>query len=117
MANDSVARAMAATAMSETPVYTSDLINNGTGNSPFSIVSETGHRIDLEMNTTDYKLVAKLYDKNNNLLNTSTEIDLPLESLVVNVQYDAANQKLIVTLKNGTTIDVPISGLISGLAT
>jgi hypothetical protein len=42
---------------------------------------------------------------------------LPLESVVVNGEYDATNQKIILTLQNGNTIDIPVGALIGGLQT
>lgn len=78
-------------------------------------IAETGNKIDLEINNSTFKIKAKLYDKNNNLLSTSSEIDLPLESVVVNASYDSTNKLLILTLQNGNTTSVDVSDLISGL--
>lgn len=84
-----------------------------------SLVSETGNKIELECSTTDYKLVAKLYDKNNNLISTSTVIDLPIESLVLSVEYvDTTDhpKSIKITLQNGTVTYVPVGAIVSGLA-
>lgn len=81
----------------------------------YSLITETGAKIDLEINPTTYVLIAKLYDKNNNLISTSSQIDLPIESMVVSGSYDSVNKKIILTLDNGNTIDIPIGDLISGL--
>jgi len=82
-----------------------------------ALITETGYKIDLELDSTNYKLTAKLYDKNNTLISTSAVIDLPIESLIVNATYDSVNKKLVLTLQNGQTIQVPLGDLISGLAT
>ena len=42
-------------------------------------------------------------------------IDLPLESVVISGSYDSVNKKVILTLKDGSTIEFSIADLISGL--
>ena len=42
-------------------------------------------------------------------------IDLPMESVVVSGSYDSTNKKIILTLENGSTIDISVSDLVSGL--
>ena len=44
-------------------------------------------------------------------------VDLPLESVVVSGSYDSATKKVILTLKDGSTIDFSIADLVSGLQT
>lgn len=83
----------------------------------YSLISETGYRIDLECDSSTYELKAKLYDKNNVLLSTSTVIDLPIESLIVDVDFDEDTKELVITLKSGATVRVPIGSIVSGLAT
>jgi hypothetical protein len=48
---------------------------------------------------------------------TSSKIDLPLESVVVNARYDEATRDLILTLQNGTTTAIPLDAIFTGLAT
>lgn len=83
----------------------------------YSLITETGSKIDLEINSSTYELVAKLYNKNNNLISTSRKIDLPIESMVVSGSYDSVNKKIVLILDNGNTIDIPVGDLISGLQT
>ena len=83
----------------------------------FSIVSETGYRIDLECDSATYEVVAKLYDKNNVLISTSTVIDLPIESLVVDIDFDEDTNELIITLKSGAVTRIPLGAIVRGLAT
>ncbi len=80
-------------------------------------ITESGRYIDLELNTSTYVLTAKLKDKNNNLISTSTQIDLPLETMIVDAEYDSTNKAIILTLQNGNTLSVPIGDIISGLVT
>lgn len=42
-------------------------------------------------------------------------VDLPLESVVVNGSYDSTNKKIVLTLQSGSTIDIPVGDLVSGL--
>ena len=72
-------------------------------------------KISLELDPTTYVLKAKLKDGSGAIIATSNEVDFPVETLVANAKYDAAEKKLVLTLKNGTTIDVSVADLISGL--
>ena len=75
-----------------------------------------GASIDLSLDTTNYKLTLTLKDQDGNTLKSVT-VDFPIESVVVNGSYDAINQKIILTLQNGNTIDIPVGALIAGLQT
>ena len=67
------------------------------------------------LNTTDYKLTMTLKDQDGNTLGTSQVVDFPVESVVVGGSYDNTNKKIILTLQNGKTIDVPVGDLVAGL--
>lgn len=104
----------------EIPTKTSDLVNdNGfIDNSAndlinYTLTTQTGSKIELEINSSNFQLTAKLKDKNNNLVSASNVIDLPIESMVVNASY--SNGILTLTLQNGDTLDVDISDIVSGL--
>jgi hypothetical protein len=73
-----------------------------------------GYSVALSLNTTDYKLTLSLKDQDGTTLSTKT-VDFPIESVVVNGSYDNLNQKIVLTLQNGNTIDIPVGDLISGL--
>lgn len=81
----------------------------------YALKSESGYKLDLEMNSSTFVITPKLYNKNNVLISTGTSIDLPMESVVVSGSYDNTNKKIVLTLKNGSTIDVPVGDLIGGL--
>ena len=83
--------------------------------SNYSLITETGSKLNLVLNNTTYQLYMQLLDKNNNVINTSSTIDLPIESLILNVTYDNSSKELVITLENGTTRKVPVGDLISGL--
>ncbi len=75
-----------------------------------------GATLDLSLNTTDYKLTVTLKDQDGTAL-SSKVVDFPIESVVVNGSYDAVNKKIVLTLQNGTTIDIPVADLVAGLQT
>lgn len=75
-----------------------------------------GHSIDLSLDTNDYKLTVSLKDQDGTVLNSKV-VDFPIESVVVNGSYDSTNKKIVLTLQNGNTIDVPVGDLVAGLQT
>lgn len=74
-----------------------------------------GATITASLNTTDYKLTLTLKDQDGNTLGTAQVVDFPIESVVVSGSYDNVNKKIVLTLQNGTTIDVPVGDLVAGL--
>lgn len=82
--------------------------------SGYALVAESGAKITLEIND-EYKIIAKLYDKNENKISESVAIDLPLEGMIVGGDYDAATKEVILTLTNGDDIRFSVADLVSGL--
>lgn len=76
-----------------------------------------GASLSVSIDSTTYVVTAQLKDQNGNNLGTAQTIDLPLESVVVSGSYDSATKKVILTLKDGSTIDFSIADLVSGLQT
>lgn len=68
------------------------------------------------VNPNNYKIKIALDDVNGNEM-SEAEIDLPLESVVVGATVSEDGTKLILTLQNGNTVDVPIGDIFRGLAT
>lgn len=89
-----------------------DNINDNFKN--YSLITETGNKLDLTIDSKTYIMTLKLKDKDDNVLSTGS-VDLPIESMIINVTYDNDNEKLTFTLQNGSVIDVPLDSLISGL--
>lgn len=85
--------------------------------SALSDSTKYGAGLSLTINSTNYVMTAQLKDQDGNNLGTVQTIDLPLESVVVSGSYDSVNKKIVLTLQNGTTIDIPVGDLISGLQT
>lgn len=71
--------------------------------------------LDLSINSTTYVITAQLKDQDWNNLWTAKTIDLPLESVVVSGSYDNVNKKVILTLKDGSTIEFSVADLVAGL--
>lgn len=69
----------------------------------------------LGLNPETYVLTATLKDQDGNTLGTAQTVDLPLESVVVNGSYDNVNKKIVLTLENGNTVDIPVGDLVAGL--
>ena len=100
-----------------------DDLNDGINNSGFitkdvnnltnyTVKTETGTDIELSLDTNNYKMTLSLKNAAGTIVSTST-IDFPIESMVVNATYSSG--KLTLTLQNGNTLDVDISAIISGL--
>ena len=70
--------------------------------------------LSASIDTSTYVMTLTLKDYNNNTLSTQT-IDLPLETMVVGGSYDDDTESIILTLKNGQTISIPVGDLVSGL--
>ena len=76
-----------------------------------------GASLSFTINQTTFVITAQLKDQNGNNLGPEQTVDLPLESVVVDGSYDAVNKKIVLTLENGNTIDVPVGDLVAGLHT
>lgn len=86
-------------------------VNNLTN---YTLKTNTGSSIELSINNSTYVMTLNLKNSAGTTISTGT-IDLPLETMVVGATYDNTNKKIVLTLKNGSTIDVPVADLISGL--
>lgn len=71
--------------------------------------------LSLSLNSTDYKITLSGTKVDGTTFTVSDVIDLPLESVVVNGSYDDTTKKVVLTLKNGNTVDFSIADLIAGL--
>ena len=82
----------------------------------YTLKTNTGSLIDLEINSSTYVITLSLKDIDGNVISTDT-IDLPLESVVVSGSFDSVNKKIVLTLQNGNTVDIPVGDLVAGLQT
>lgn len=78
-------------------------------------INKSGHSLAISGGAdTDYAYTITLKDKDNLAISTIT-FDLPLESVVVSGSYDSDNEQIVLTLQDGSTIDIPVGDLVSGL--
>lgn len=86
-------------------------VNNLTN---YELKTNTGSSITLSINSSTYVMTLQLKNSSGTVLSEGT-IDLPLETMVVGASYDNVNKKIILTLKNGTTVDFSVADLVRGL--
>ena len=91
-----------------TPVAATDAANKG------YIDSNYGKTVEFSVDNSTYVLTVTLKNASGTAISYDT-VDLPIESVVVGGEYDNNSKSLILTLKSGSTVTVPVSGLISGL--
>lgn len=96
-----------------TPVY------SGGSGSPvetkwlLELIEKAGYRLDIALDE-DNKLFATLYDKNDNLISTSSKIAIETSRVVVeNVEF--SNNKLIVTFTDNTSREIDLSDIYDSL--
>lgn len=73
--------------------------------------------LSASIDSSTFVMTLQLKDQNNNNIGSAQTIDLPIETMVVSGSYDADNKKIVLTLQNGQTIEIPVGDLISGLQT
>ena len=71
--------------------------------------------IALSIDSSTFVVTAQLKDQDGNNLGSAQTIDLPLETMVVSGSYDAETEKIVLTLKNGQTVEFSVAALVSGL--
>lgn len=74
--------------------------------------TQSGSKINLGINTTDYIMTLELLNSNDEILSSKT-IDFPLESMVVNGRFE--NNNIILTLQNGNEVSFSVASLVNGL--
>ena len=70
--------------------------------------------IDAEIDPTNYVMTVRLKNSLGQQL-SQTQIDLPLETMVVSGRYDEASKQVVLTLENGEEVSFSIADLIDGL--
>ena len=68
--------------------------------------------ISMNIDSTTYIVTAQLKDQEGNNLGTAQTIDLPLESVVVSGSYDNTTKKVVLTLKDGSTVEFSVADLV-----
>ena len=101
---------------SEIPDVSSFITKDVNNLTNYTLKTNTGSLIDLEINDTTYVVTLKLKNQDGTIISTDT-IDLPLESVVVSGRYDNTTKKVILTLENGSEVDFSVADLVAGLQT
>ena len=74
-----------------------------------------GSSLTMTINSSTFVVTVTLKDQDGSTLGVVQTIDLPLETMVVDGAYDAQTEKIILTLKNGNTVEFSVAALVSGL--
>lgn len=105
------------------PTKTSDLnndsgfINNSVNNLVnYTLATDTGATIELSINSSTYVMTLNLKNSDGQVISTGN-VDLPLETMVVNASYDSTHKTIVLTLQNGNTTSFSVADLVSGLQT
>jgi len=87
----------------------------GGDTSELATKSEAVGSIALTIDSSTYVVTLQAKNVNGTNIGTAQTIDLPLESVVVDVDYDAQTKELILTLQNGNSTRVDVSDIVNGL--
>ena len=80
----------------------------------FAKKSDTGASVELSLDTNTYVLTFSLKNNAGEII-SSQSIDFPIESVVMSARYDVDTKSIILTLKSGEEIYVPLGDLVDGL--
>lgn len=86
-------------------------VNNLTN---YTLKTNTGSLIDLEINDSTYVVTLKLKNSDGTVI-SSKAIDLPLETVVVDGDYDKKTKEVVLSLESGSEVRFSVADLISGL--
>lgn len=73
--------------------------------------------LSLSMDSTNYKITLSGTKVDGTTFTVADVIDLPLESVVVSGTYNNTTKKVVLTLKDGSTVDFSVADLVNGLQT
>ena len=94
--------------------YVENQIDNAITTFSNTYVDTFAKSLTMSLDSSTYVLTTTLEDNNGNTL-SSISIDLPLETMVVSGTYDSENEQIVLELKNGEYIYIPVGDLVSGL--
>lgn len=86
----------------------------------YSLIKDTGCKLQLSSNSSEYIYTISLLNKDNNILD-EVEFDLPIEQVVMSVEYVETHDRsdgekfIVITLDNGVETWVPVDAIIDGL--
>lgn len=81
----------------------------------YTLSVDEASKISLDIDTSTYTITMKLLNSKDEEL-SSDNVDLPLETMVVDAKYNSTTKEIVLTLKNGNTTKFSVADLVSGLA-
>lgn len=94
----------------------SDFITKDVNNlTNYTVSAGVGTSIELSIDTSTYVLTAKLKNADGDALGEAQTVDLPLETMVVDADYNSSTKEIVLTLENGNTTKFSVADLVSGL--
>lgn len=82
----------------------------------YELKTNTGSKLSLTIDPSTYVMTIELKNSDDKVI-SSGEIDLPLETMVVNATYDSKTKEIVLTLQSGTETRFSVADLVSGLVT
>lgn len=76
--------------------------------------SAYGAKIALDIDNSTFVMTASLKNADNTDL-SSAQIDLPLETMVINGSFNSETKKVVLTLQSGATVEFSVADLVDGL--
>lgn len=73
--------------------------------------------VSVTVDPSTYVMTTQLTDVSGQSVGSPATVDLPLESMVVGGEYNDTTKSIILTLKNGQTVEFSVADLVSGLQT
>ena len=80
----------------------------------YTLSTGVGSKLDLSIDSSTYVMTLSLTNSQGTALDTKT-VDLPLETMVVDANYDNSSKEITLTLQNGNTTSFSVADLVSGL--
>lgn len=103
------------------PTTTNDITNNSgfitkevNNLTNYTLAVDTASTLDLSIDSSTYVLTMSLKNSEGTSISTKT-VDLPLETMVVDADYDTQTKEIILTLQSGSTTRFSVADLVSGL--
>lgn len=99
------------------PTQPSSALNLGYFNAYMSNMAEhIGAGVNFTMDPNTYIVTIEVLNRSGEVI-YRTFLDLPLEEAIVGGNYDAENKKIVLSLRSGEKIYVPVADLVNGLVT
>lgn len=99
------------------PTQPSSALNLGYFNLYMSNMAEhIGAGVNFTMDPKTYIVTIEVLNRSGKVI-YRTFLDLPLEEAIVGGNYDAENKKIVLSLRSGEKIYVPVADLVNGLVT